>query len=88
MIRNTTILAIVGIAAAIWSSASTAQGYNRWGVFRERSFFGIPIDQRRCQVQEIGRSEFLPDELLARASTLAEAASTYRFLVSRGLCAH
>ena len=88
MIRSTTILAIVGIAAAIWSTASTAQGYYRWGVFRERSFFGSPVDQRRCQVQEIGPFEFLPDELIARASTLAEAVSTYRFLVSRGLCAH
>ena len=87
MIRNTTILAIVGIVAGIWTTASVAQGYYRWGVFRERSFFGSPVDQRRCWVQEIGPAEFLPDELLARASTVAEAASIYRFLVSRGLCA-
>jgi hypothetical protein len=81
------ILAIVGIAAAIWTTAAAAQGYYRWGVFRERSFLGIPVDQRRCRVQEIGPGEILPEELLARASTFAEAISTYRFLVSRGFCA-
>lgn len=87
MIRYPTFFAIIGIATAIWKTASLAQDYYRWGVFRERSLFGIPFDQRRCRIQEIGSGEIICDELLARRTTRAEAALDYRFLVSRGLCA-
>jgi hypothetical protein len=87
MIRYPTLFAIMGIAAAVWTTASLAQGYYRWGVFREPSLIGIPFDQRRCRVQEIGLGEIIYDELLARRSTRVEAALDYRFLVSRGLCA-
>jgi hypothetical protein len=63
------------------------QGYYRWGIFRERSLFGNPIDQRRCWIQEIAPNEIVFDELLVRVPTRVEAASAYRFLVGRGQCA-
>jgi hypothetical protein len=47
----------------------------------------IPVDQRRCRVQEIGPDEITFDEILARRLTRTEALFEYRYLVSRGLCA-
>jgi hypothetical protein len=81
------ICAISALAAAIWVNSAQGQAYNRWGVFRERSLFGHPVDQRRCQIQEIGPNEIALDELLARVPTRVEAVSIYRFLVRRGQCA-
>jgi hypothetical protein len=67
----------------IWTTASPAHGF-RWGVFREHSFFS---NYRRCRIQEIAASELILDEVLARATTLPEAMSTYRWLIAIGRCA-
>jgi hypothetical protein len=83
MIRYPTFLAI----AVMTATAAPAQGYYRWGVFRERSLIEIPVDQRRCRIQEISPGEINYDEILARRTTRPEAILDYRYLVSRGLCA-
>ncbi len=88
MFRKPTIGAgaMAGIAALIWTTSSTAHGY-RWGVFREQSFFGTPLDYRRCRIQEIGPAQLIPGKLLARAATLSEAVSSYHMLIALGRCA-
>jgi hypothetical protein len=88
MIRHLTILAITAVTATtIWATEAPAQGYYSWVVFRERSLSGIPVDQRRCRVEEIAPGQITFDEILARWPARAEALYSYRVLVSRGLCA-
>jgi hypothetical protein len=67
MIRYLTILAITAVTATtIWATAAPSQGYYSWVVFRERSLFGMPFDQRRCRVEEIAPGQITVDEILAR----------------------
>jgi hypothetical protein len=87
MTRYLTILAITAVTATIWAAEASAQGYYRWVVFRERSLVAIPLDQRRCRVEEIGPGEITFDEILTQRPTRTEALFDYRLLVSRGLCA-
>jgi hypothetical protein len=84
MIRFLTILAVT--ATTIWATDAPAQGYYSWVVFRERSLLGVPLDQRRCRVQEIAPGQITFDEILVQRLTRAEAFFAYRALVSRGLC--
>jgi hypothetical protein len=81
------ICAMSALAAVMGGNLAHGQGYNHWGVFRERSLLGQPVDQRRCQIEEIGSNEFAVQEILARVATRVEAASIYRFLVKRVQCA-
>jgi hypothetical protein len=88
MIRYLTILAITAVTAtAIWATEAPAQGYYSWVVFRERSLLGIPLDQRRCRVEEIAPGQITFDEILVQCPTRAQAFFAYRAFVSRGLCA-
>jgi hypothetical protein len=88
MIRYLTILAITAVTAtAIWATEAPAQGYYSWVVFRERSLLGIPLDQRRCRVEEIAPGQITFDEILVQWPTRAQAFFAYRAFVSRGLCA-
>jgi hypothetical protein len=88
MLRNLTIVAIVGMANSIGTAAVWAQnspGYT-YGVFRE-NVASLSDDQRNCWTQAMVAGDTINGELLAERLTQQQAEAALQREARRGLCA-
>ena len=85
MLRNSMIVAIVGIAALSGSPAAQAQNYT-WGVFRE-NVLNVPDNLRNCWTQAMVSGQTINGELIAERLTQQQAQVALTREARKGLCA-